>query len=89
MKLSAVSFQVDTWIPNLKNQKGATAIGQGDNKGGFDIEYDEEHRFVRIEALKPNDERQVPVCIPMENVASFRIVGDANAKPNPAVLKKA
>jgi hypothetical protein len=80
-KISHIVFREQ--VTNIPNLKGTGAVNADDTRPdagrrGFDIDYDEEHRFVRIEARNPLSDKDQPVCIPMANVKSFRIVGDKN-----------
>jgi hypothetical protein len=80
-KISNIVFREQ--VTNIPNLKGTGAVNADDirpdaGRRGFDIDYDEECRFVRIEARNPLTEKDQPVCVPMENVKSFRIVGDKN-----------
>ena len=83
MRLSKVTFREG--VADIPNLKGTSSVSADDfrieaGKMGFEIEYDDEHRFVRVEAIHPITEKDQPVCVPMENVKSFRIVGDTNVK---------
>lgn len=81
-KLSKVIFRDQ--VPDVPNLKGVGSVNADDMRPdagrlGFDIDLDEEMRFVRIEARHPLSDRDEPICVPMENIKSFRIVGDKNA----------
>lgn len=80
MKLSHVKFIVPTHVPILKLQGSLSAEPRVSDSGGYDIELDDEMKFVRIESLRtslpnPND---LPVYVPITNVGFFRVVGDKN-----------
>lgn len=80
-KLSKVIFRDQ--VPDVPNLKGVGSVNADDmrpdaGRRGFDIDYDEENRFIRIEARHPLSEKDEPVCVPIENVKSFRIAGDKN-----------
>ncbi len=80
MKLSFVKFMVPTQVPILKLQGSISAEPKVSDSAGFDIELDDEMKFVRIESLRtslpnPND---LPVYVPITNVGFFRMQGDKN-----------
>lgn len=80
-KLSRVTFKEAP--PDVPNLKGVSSVQADDirpdaGRRGFEIDYDEEHRFIRIEARNPLTEKDEPICVPMENVKSFRVLGDKN-----------
>lgn len=80
-RLTKVVFKEQvTDVPNLKGVGSVNAddIRPDAGRRGFDIDYDEEHRFIRIEARVPLTEKDEPICVPMSNVKSFRIKGDRN-----------
>ena len=80
MKLSFITFVVATHIPILKLQRSVSAEPKVSDSGGYDIQMDDEMKLVRIESLRtslpnPND---LPVYVPITNVAFFRVQGDKN-----------
>jgi hypothetical protein len=80
VKLSHVKFIVPTHIPTLKLQGSVSAEPRVSDTAGFDIELDDEMRFVRIESLRPvlPNPNDLPVYVPITNVGFFRVVGDKN-----------
>ena len=78
-KLSKVVFRDQ--VPDVPNLKGIGSVQADDTRPdagrkGFDIELDEEMRFVRIAARNPLSERDEPICVPLENIKSFKIADD-------------
>lgn len=80
MKLAHIKFVVPTHIPVLKLQGAVSAEPKASDTYGFDIELDDEAKFVRIESLRPTlpNPNDLPVYVPITNVAFFRVVGDKN-----------
>lgn len=90
MKLSFVKFNVAVQVPVAKLQPSCSAEPRVTDHAGYDITADEELRFVRIESLRsnlpnPNDQ---PVCVPMTNIAFFRLKDDPNTI-GPELARKA
>ena len=80
MKLSHIKFIVSAHVPILKLQGSISAEPRVSDSAGYDIQMDDEMKFVRIESLRaslpnPND---MPVYVPITNVGFFRVVGDKN-----------
>lgn len=80
MKLSFVKFMVPTQVPILKLQGSISAEPKVSDSAGFDIQLDDEMKFVRIESLRPSlpNPNDMPVYVPITNVAFFRVQGDKN-----------
>lgn len=97
MKLLFVKFNVPVQIPVIKLQPSVSAEPKVSDHAGYDISADEDLRFVRIESLRPHlpNPNDQPVCVPMQNVAYFRLKDDPNtigpelAKRAEAAAKKA
>lgn len=78
--LSFVKFISSVSIPVKKMQPSVLAEPKMTESFGYDITADDALTFVRIESLRPNlpNPNDAPICVPMANVASFRVKDDPN-----------
>ena len=72
MKIDSINFNNAVAVPNLKNVTFVTAAPNLQDRFGFDIDLDESRGIVTITANRPTTERDLPICIFRENIASFR-----------------
>lgn len=73
-KLSFAAFAQSVRLPNVGQQTAVNADPGVTDRSGYNIEYDEEHRFILIESRKPNNPKlDGPVVVPLENVKFFNL----------------
>lgn len=87
-KLSFVAFREAVRLPNVKQQGAVNAAPGTTDVAGFNIDYDEEYRFVRIESRRPrNKALDMPVWVPLENVKFFNLEEDVPKTEKPQAPK--
>lgn len=88
--LSFVKFHNSVSIPVKKMQPSVLAEPKLTESFGYDITADDALTFVRIESLRPRltNPNDLPLCVPMSNVAAFRVKGDVNTLGDAAAEAK-
>lgn len=83
-KLSFAAFAAAVRLPNVGQQTAVNAEPGVTDRSGYNIEYDEEHRFILIESRKPNNAKlDGPVVVPLENVKFFNLAFEKSDPKKP------
>lgn len=77
MRLASVNFHKAVKVPNADAPvSGCHAVGNIANKDGLRLDYDEEYGFLRISAVNPRTDKDIPRIIFRENIADAITVED-------------